>query len=217
MKRRLKLVPIESDNRSLDEYELQTSRHIKADDVSSYGADIIREIQPIDGEKCHHQEITTLYEEYNETLVRYLTIRMRSKHDAVEVAQEAYIRLIRKDNLNDIDCFQSFLFRTATNISIDVQRQRARQDKNFANSKSLFGHIDEITPERDLCAKQGLVELAEALEELPPKCREAFRLYKFKDLSHAEIADQMGLSVSSIRKYVTRGLAFCMQRIDNSI
>lgn len=217
MKRRLKLVPIESDNTSLDELEQQTSRPKNADGFSGYGDDSTRKIQSKDGEKGHHQEITTLYEEYNETLVRYLTIRLRSKHDAVEVAQEAYIRLIRKDNLDDIDCFQSFLFRTATNISIDVQRQRARQDRNLANSKFLFGDIDEITPERDLNAKQILLELTEALEELPPKCREAFRLYKFRNLSHTEIADQMGLSVSSIRKYITRGLAFCTQRIDNSI
>ncbi len=217
MKRRLKLVPIENDNKSLNEAEQETTRQNKADSVSGYRNDSVGKIQPKDDKKGHHQEITTLYEEYNETLVRYLTIRLRNKHDAVEVAQEAYIRLIRKDNLDDIDCFQSFLFRTATNISIDVQRQRARQDRNFASSKFLFGHIDEITPERDLNAKQILAELAEALEELPPKCREAFRLYKFKNLSHGEIADKMGLSVSSIRKYITRGLAYCTQRIDNSI
>ncbi|MCK5425253.1 MAG: sigma-70 family RNA polymerase sigma factor [Emcibacter sp.] len=164
-------------------------------------------------EGCHHDEITELYQEYNETLVRYLTIRLRSRQDAVEVAQEAYIRLLRRDNLDDIDCFQSFLFRTATNISIDLQRHRTRQNINFAKSKILFGNIDEITPERALGARQTLDELRKALEELPPKCKEAFMLYKFKNMSHTEIAEKMDLSVSSIRKYIARGLAFCIQKI----
>lgn len=162
----------------------------------------------------YRDEITTLYQDYNETLVRYLTIRLRSRQDAVEVAQEAYIRLIRRKSLNDIDCFQSFLFRTATNISIDLQRRRARQAQNFASSKFLLGDIDEITPERALNARQTIAALRKALEELPPKCREAFMLYKFNNLDHAEIAEKMGLSVSSIRKYIARGLSFCVQKIN---
>ena len=167
--------------------------------------------------ECYHDEITVLYQEYNESLVRYLTIRLRSRQDAVEVAQEAYIRLLRRGKLEDIECFQSFLFRTATNISIDLQRQRARQARNFTNSKVLFGNIDEITPERALNARQTLEELRKALEELPPKCKEAFMLYKFKNMSHTEIAEKMDLSVSSIRKYIARGLAFCIQRMDEQI
>ena len=162
----------------------------------------------------YHAEITALYQDYNETLVRYLAIRLRSRQDAVEVAQEAYIRLIRRKNLKDIDCFQSFLFRTATNISIDLQRQRARQAKNFASSKFLLGDIDEITPERTLNARQKISALKEVLEDLPPKCREAFMLYKFKNLEHAEIAKKMGLSVSSVRKYIARGLTFCIHEMN---
>lgn len=163
------------------------------------------------------EEITALYEEYNDTLVRYLTIRLRSRQDAVDVAQEAYIRLLRRKNLADIDCFQSFLFRTATNISIDLQRQRIRQARNFASSKFLLGDIDEITPERALDGRQTLEALKKALEDLPPKCREAFMLYKFKNLAHAEIADEMSLSVSSVRKYIARGLAFCVERMNRQI
>jgi len=162
----------------------------------------------------HHDEIATVYKDYNDTLVRYLTIRLRNKTDAVDIAQEAYIRLIRRDNMDEIDCIKSFLFRTATNLSIDLQRQRARHAKNLANSTMLFGKIDEITPERALNAQQTIATLKAALKELSPKCREAFIMYKFKDMEHAEIAKEMSLSVSSVRKYITKGLAFCMREID---
>ncbi|VAV87017.1 hypothetical protein MNBD_ALPHA02-2331 [hydrothermal vent metagenome] len=180
------------------------------------------ELSPVDDKSSqeytangdYHAEITALYEDYNETLVRYLAIRLRNRQDAVEVAQEAYIRLIRRENLKDIDCFQSFLFRTATNISIDLQRQRARQAKNFASSRFLLGDIDEITPERTLNARQKISALKEVLEDLPPKCREAFMLYKFNNLEHAEIAEKMGLSVSSVRKYIARGLTFCIHEMN---
>ncbi len=197
VKSRLRLVSIEGEKTTFGDGDSQW-----ADDRSKKAGN------------CYHDEITALYQNYNETLVRYLTIRLRSRQDAVEVAQEAYIRLLRRDNLEDIDCFQSFLFRTATNISIDLQRQRTRLAKNFTKSKILFGNIDEITPERELDARQTLDELRKALDELPPKCKQAFMLYKFKNMSHTEIAEKMDLSVSSIRKYIARGLAFCMQKMD---
>ncbi len=200
MKQRLKLVSVEGKKSPVDKDDMQ------ADWPSG---------DSLNGEEdVYHEKITTLYQEYNDSLVRYLAIRLRSRQDAVEVAQEAYIRLIRRKNLAEIDCFQSFLFRTATNISIDLQRQRTRQAKNFAGSKMLFGHIDEITPERSLDGRQRLAELKKALEELPPKCRRAFMLYKFRNMEHGEIAREMGLSVSSVRKYIARGLAFCIREMN---
>lgn len=200
MKRRLKLVSSEGKKQSFTKSQPQAAWQTENSHDTERGR--------------FHDEITTLYQEYNETLVRYLTLRLRSRQDAVEVAHEAYIRLIRRDNLDDIDCFQSFLFRTATNISIDLQRQRARQTQNVMKSKMLFSDSDHITPERALKARQTLTELRKVLEELPPKCKEAFILYKFKNLSHTEIAEHMDLSVSSIRKYIARGLAFCIRKID---
>ncbi|WP_417625207.1 RNA polymerase sigma factor [Paremcibacter congregatus] len=168
--------------------------------------------EPVSG--VFHAEITRLFQDYNDPLIRYLTIRLRSRQDADEVAQEAYIRLLRRDNLDDIDCFQSFLFRTATNISIDLQRQRARQNNNHEQSKNLFQTTDDITPERDLRGRQKLTALKTAVEKLPPKCREAFMLYKFNHMEYTEIALEMGLSTSSIRKYITRALAFCVREMN---
>lgn len=196
MKRRLKLVSNKNQDRTSWQSE---NRHEPGHDTKRDN---------------FHEEITALYQDYNETLVRYLTIRLRNRQDAIDVAQEAYIRLIRRENLKDIDCFQSFLFRTATNISIDLQRQRTRQTKNFTKSKLLFGNIDEITPERTLGARQTLDELRKTLEDLPPKCKEAFMLYKFKNWSYGEIAEKMGLSISSVRKYIAHGLAYCIGKMD---
>ncbi|NOZ41789.1 MAG: RNA polymerase sigma factor [Alphaproteobacteria bacterium] len=204
MKRRLKLVTVEGKIPSRD-----------AEGGGKHSPDSWQgEDQRDFGNQYYHDKITTLYQEYNETLVRYLTIRLRSRQDAVEVAQEAYIRLIKRENLAEIDCFQSFLFRTATNLSIDLQRQRTRHARNFARSKILMNGIEEITPERALDARQALVELREILKKLPPKCREAFMLYKFKNLSHGEIAERMDLSISSIRKYIARGLAVCIREMN---
>lgn len=169
-------------------------------------------ISDLDKEPSDKTQIAELYNNHNEALVRYLSIRLNSRQDAVEVAQEAYIRLMKLDSLESIGFVRAFLFRTATNIAIDRLRQRKRQSQNMETQKTLYSGIEEITPEQSLSAKQTLSKLHSALEDLPPKCRKAFMLYKFRNVGYKEISIQMNLSESMVRKYVTRGLVHCAQK-----
>lgn len=166
----------------------------------------------LDAGKSENNRIAELYNNHNEALVRYLTIRLNSRQDAIEVAQEAYIRLMKLESLETIGFVRAFLFRTATNIAIDRLRQRKRQSLNMETQKTLYSSIEEITPEHSLNAKQTLSRLHAALEDLPPKCRQAFMLYKFRNIGYSEIALQMKLSESMVRKYVARGLVYCAQK-----
>jgi RNA polymerase sigma factor (sigma-70 family) len=49
----------------------------------------------------------------------------------------------------------------------------------------------------------------EAVAALPKKCRQVFLLRKVHGLGHREIAERMGLSVSSVEKYLLRGIVDC--------
>ena len=62
-------------------------------------------------------------------------------------------------------------------------------------------------------SRQQLVLLETALAELPPKRRAALVLYRFDNLSHAEIAQQLGISVSMVEKHVRLALDHCRQRM----
>jgi RNA polymerase sigma factor (sigma-70 family) len=46
----------------------------------------------------------------------------------------------------------------------------------------------------------------EAVESLPAPAREAFRLHKLEGLSHSETAETMGVSRSSVEKYIMASL-----------
>lgn len=43
------------------------------------------------------------------------------------------------------------------------------------------------------------------LERLPPRCRQAMRLIVYDNLTHAEVADRMQISVKAVEKQVARG------------
>jgi len=156
---------------------------------------------------------------YNDTLVTYLAVRLRSQVEAAEVSQEAYLRLLNMADSAKIVDLKSFLFRTANNIAIDrIRRQRtglrALEQIGIATAGADAAEIGGPGPEREIDARQTIGLLRGAIEELPPKCRMAFILYKLQGHGYAEIAARMHLTESMVRKYVLRGLRYCRKRLD---
>ena len=68
-------------------------------------------------------------------------------------------------------------------------------------------------PDTVIDYQQRLAILRNAVDELPPRCREVFMLHKFKGLSHAEIASCLSISRNMVEKHSIRGLAHCRDRL----
>lgn len=165
------------------------------------------------------EDINQLFQNHNDELVRYLTSRLKSHDEAVEVAQEAYVRLLRLDDKSTIGFLRAFLFRTATNIAIDRVRRRglAQAYVDEAGPAQQVNEMFGFTPERSLAAKQSLEKVLDCVGALPPKCRHAFIEYKFKHRSYDAIAEEMGLTSSMVRKYVLRALVHCSDKLSGEL
>lgn len=62
-------------------------------------------------------------------------------------------------------------------------------------------------PEAQAIAREGLRSLCQVLAELPTQQRRVFTLRKIYNLSHAEIADELGITISTAQKHLTKALA----------
>jgi RNA polymerase sigma-70 factor (ECF subfamily) len=49
------------------------------------------------------------------------------------------------------------------------------------------------------------------LDRMPDNVRQAFMLSQFEGLSYAQIAERLGVTVSSVQKYMTRAIVACYQ------
>jgi len=64
-------------------------------------------------------------------------------------------------------------------------------------------------PEVAVASQQSVQALLATIGALPVRCRQAFMLHKFEGLSHAEVAEQMGISVKMVEKHIKMGLQAC--------
>jgi RNA polymerase sigma factor (sigma-70 family) len=153
------------------------------------------------------RELERIFREHNDALVRFIAARLGSKHEAAEVAQEAYVKVLSLEECEAVSYLRAFLFKTAANLATDRLRARSRRGW-VADDSQGDQAIFELSPEREIAGKQSLERLRRAIDELPTKCREAFLLYRIEDLSCAEIAVRMGLQERMVWRYIARALEY---------
>jgi RNA polymerase sigma-70 factor (ECF subfamily) len=149
---------------------------------------------------------------YRQPLIRFFRRRVGSEAEAEDLAQEVFLRLLRRPDAETIDNPEAFLFRTAVNLL----RDRARRNNTFASHAldlaARQDSIEGLSPERVLQGRQSLAAAMRILEELDERVRDAFILNRLEGLKYAEIAELFGVSVSSVEKYVIKALAHLARR-----
>lgn len=167
-----------------------------------------------EGPQQRTELVTRLFRDHNEALVRFLALRLRSQQEARDVAQEAYVRLLKLDQPGAVSFLRAFLFKTAANIAVDRIRHEQMARRVVRESKFLDELSAQPTPEQFATDAQELKLVERLIAELPPKCRRAFLLHKFYGLDFTDIAKQMGLGERMVRTYVFRALLYCRAGLD---
>ena len=97
------------------------------------------------------------------------------------------------------------------------QRRAAARDGAWrADRGALFKGqeiVDEPPADEALAERQRFALMLAALEELPPVQRQAFRMHKLEGKSQADTARALGVSLSSVEKYLRAALNHLVERL----
>ena len=150
----------------------------------------------------------TLYHDHHGWLRNWLWRQVGCPERAADFTHETFLRLLTRPQMEALDRPRAFLLRIATRLVIDDGR-RARLERAWqaamATAEPGLAPSCEATCE----VLDTLERVARLLDGLPDKPRRAFLLYRLDGMSQAEIAAQLGVSVSSVKKYVAQGLVHC--------
>ncbi len=149
---------------------------------------------------------------HNRLLVNWLTQKFGEAETAQDIAQNAYLRVLRYAESNEIDNPRALIFKTAANLAANEFRSRRRSPalpaSYSASVEDLLEAVpsDAPSPERAAEAKQELKASMEAISHLPDRTRRAFIMSRFMDKSYREIAADLKVSESSVEKYIISAL-----------
>ena len=153
-----------------------------------------------------------------EDLKAFLTRKFGCPVLAEEVVQETWLRVRRLSQPPVVDQPRAYLFKMAANLAVDhLRAEKARARHISADPVAEDIPSGMPSPDTVIDDQQRRVILRNAVEELPPRCREVFMLHKFEDLSHAEIAGRLGISRNMVEKHIIRGLAHCRDRLRQAL
>lgn len=158
-------------------------------------------------------EVEQLFRRHNTALLRFVAAKLGSEQEAREVAQEAYVRLLRLNQPEAISYLRAFLFQTAANLALDRLRARGRRPP-MRPMDDVELPVFELTPERHAEGQEAMQAMRRALAELPHKCREAFLLHRLEGLSQSQIARRLGLKERMVRLHMARALEHLRARLD---
>lgn len=133
-----------------------------------------------------------------------------SIRDVDDLVQESYLRLWRRQLVAPLRSARMFLYKIARHLAIDSLRHGERSPiKDVADWTRLAVLDDKPDAADTACTSEELDLLLEAIDALPPRCREIVILRKLRGLSQKEIARHMGITERTVEVQGTKGLDRC--------
>lgn len=120
-----------------------------------------------------------------------------------DVVQECFMKLWEKlEQGTEVSNRRAYLYTTVRNRCLDILRSKGLQTESL-KPHDTYGIIDEDEAED---RSQAEARLWTALDSLPEKCRQVFIMSKRDGLKYEEIAEELDLSVNTVRNQISKAL-----------
>jgi len=136
---------------------------------------------------------------------------IRCRHKAYDILHDALLKFAISPSTINLEKPHAYLRVIAHNLA-NEDRKFNKRLITYANDEfELTDFLEDpsrVAPSAEELAsiKQRLEALQRIIQRLPPKCREAFWLYRVDQLSLKEIADKLAISVNMVSRHITRAM-----------
>lgn len=153
-----------------------------------------------------------LMKKYHDQIFNFIFRMIHDRQQVEDLTQEAFIKAFQSlQSFNDEYAFSTWLYKIATNNSIDYIRKRKLQmysiDKPIESKDSDYAFElpdDSFEADKDLISDQRARLLNGAIDQLPEKYRRVIRLRHSEEKSYEEIAEELDLPIGTVKAHIFR-------------
>ena len=152
------------------------------------------------------EALDRLIQRYWGSLLQFAYGFTSSQDEAEDIVQETFVRIWRsRSTWRSTGTVRSYLFTISRNLCL--HREERRQVRDGWRDREQLRPRRAPSPLAHLEANEVLAALNQALEELPPRRREVFRLVCLQGLSYREAAQVMEVAVPTVANQMSAALA----------
>ena len=159
-----------------------------------------------------HAKLDLLFRDYREDIMGYLLQKVRCPDTAQDLSQEAYLRLLKQQEIAHSENLAGYLFRTAERLAIDFLRADRRLS-HFSEALDDSLVCPKVQPEALIILRQQCEILLDAIAAMPASCRNVFLLRKIDELTYADIAQQLNISEKTVQRHLVKAMLYCHTRL----
>lgn len=175
------------------------------------------------------QELSDFLRDVERRAYKQTVYAVRDEHAALDIVQDAMLKLAEKYATKPVEEYPMLFQRILQNTMRDFwRRQKVRN--LWTTLLSSFGSNEDDddrdpletidvednseNPAEQLQRNQTIAIVEKALENLPPRQREAFVLRYWEDMDVAETAEIMGCSQGSVKTHCSRAVHALAQTLE---
>ncbi len=170
------------------------------------------------GESAAFDELARRYENI---VYRILYKILRHDEDTQDALQDTFVSAYRALPRFRKDAkFSTWIYRIATNAALMKTRSRKTNLVSLdhptedEDARGAWDLVDgSATPDQDILSDETRRVMEDAIQALPPEQRVAFVLHDIQELSSAQTAEAMGITVSAVNSRLHRARVFLRDRI----
>ena len=158
---------------------------------------------------------------YTNIVYRILYKILRHDEDTQDALQDTFVSAYRAlPRFRKDSKFSTWIYRIATNAALMKARSRKTNLVSLdhptedEDARGAWDLVDgSATPDQDILSDETRRVMEDAIQALPPEQRVAFVLHDIQELSSAQTAEAMGITVSAVNSRLHRARVFLRDRI----
>lgn len=145
---------------------------------------------------------------YQARLYNYLYRFTHNREDCEDLVNDTFFQAFRElRSCRDLGKFRAWVYRIAHNIGVNFWRKRNRERAWTTKLEDLAYEVASwaASPLEEATRKEEGLVVDEAMRELPAHYRSALLLFYYEEFSYQEMAEILGVPLSSVKTHLFRG------------
>lgn len=159
------------------------------------------------------ETFSIVFKSYYPIMFQFARKFMGRDEEAEDVTENVFLKLLEEGTyFNDTKHLKAYLFRAVRHACLNARKtaiRKAQRDATFG----VWNAEDEHDYLAQLAQAEAILQLKQAVASLPPQARKVITLTYFEGMTNQEAADELQLSVQTVKNQKFRALALLRNRL----